>query len=97
MGLMPMGYAYGMLGRKEEAMECIRKIEQRQKEDANAVVDSDLVGVWFGMGEYDKVFYHIDKVIEKRTAPIGFFLEYPPFKKLKSDARFAEMKKKAGL
>jgi hypothetical protein len=49
------------------------------------------------MGEYDKVFYHIDKVIERRTAPIGFFLEYPPFKKLKSDARFAEMKKKAGL
>jgi TolB-like protein/Tfp pilus assembly protein PilF len=97
MGLMPMGYAYGMLGRKEEAMECVRKIEQRQKEDPNAVVDADLVGVWFGLGDFDKAFYHIDKVIEYRTAPIGFFLSYPPFKKLRADPRFADMKKKAGL
>jgi adenylate cyclase len=96
-GLMPMGYAYGMLGYKEEALECIRKIEQRAMEDTDAVVDSDIMGVWFALGNYDKVFYYIERVIEKRTAPIGYFLEYPPFKKLKLDPRFNEMRRKAGL
>jgi hypothetical protein len=30
-------------------------------------------------------------------APVAFFLEYPPFKKLKSDPRFEEMRKKSWL
>ena len=96
-GLMPLGYAYGMLGKKEEALECIRKMEQRQLEEPEAVIDADLVGVWFALENYDKMFYHIDKAIEKRTAPVTFFLEYPPFKKIKNHPRFAELRKKAGL
>jgi adenylate cyclase len=96
-GLMPMGYAHAMLGQREEALECIRKMEQRQVEDPDSVVEADLVGIWFALGDYDKVFYHIEKAIEKRTAPVAFFLEYPPFKKLKSDPRFEEMRRKAGL
>jgi hypothetical protein len=30
-------------------------------------------------------------------APVAFFSEYPPFKKLKSDPRFEEMRKKSWL
>ena len=96
-GLMPMGLAYGMLGKKEEALECIRKIEQRQLEDPNTVVDSDLSAIWFVLEDYDKMFYHIERAIEKRTAPVVFFLEYPAFQKLKGDPRYEEMRKKAGL
>lgn len=96
-GLLPLGYAYAVLGRRKEALECIRKMEQRQLEDSNAVIDSDLVGIWYALGDYDKVFYHIEQTIEKRMGPVGFFLEYPPFKKLKQDPRFGKMRMKAGL
>jgi tetratricopeptide (TPR) repeat protein len=96
-GLLPLGYAYAMLGRRDEAMECIRKMEKRQVEEPDAIVDSDLVGIYYALGDYDKVFYHLDKAIEKRMGPIAFFLEYPPFKKLHSDPRMAEMRRKAGL
>jgi TolB-like protein/tetratricopeptide (TPR) repeat protein len=96
-GLMPLGFAYGMLGRKEEAMECIKKIEQRQAEDPNSVVDTDLSAVWFSVGDYDKMFYYLERAIEKRTAPIAFFLEYPLFRNVTQDPRFAEIRKKAGL
>ena len=96
-GLLPLGFAYAMLGKKEEALECIRKIEQRQLEDPNSVLDTDLSGLWFALEDYDKAFYHMEKAIEKRTAPVIFFLEYPAFKKVKSDPRYAEMRKKAGL
>ena len=72
-------------------------MEQRQVEDPDSVVHADLVGIWFALEDYDKAFYHIEKAIEKRTAPVTFFLEYPPFKKLKTDPRFEEMRKKIGL
>lgn len=91
-GLMGLGYAYAKLGESEKALECIRKLEQRQAEDPDSVVDGDLVTIWMGLGNMDKVFYHIHQCIEKRTAPVNFFLEYPPFKPLKDDPRFLELK-----
>jgi TolB-like protein/tetratricopeptide (TPR) repeat protein len=96
-GLMPMGFAYGMLGQTENALECIKKIEQRQLEDPNSVVDNDLAAVWFTLNNYDKTFYHIEQVIEKRTTPVVFFLEYPLFNKIRNDPRYEEIRKKAGL
>jgi TolB-like protein/Flp pilus assembly protein TadD len=94
-GLMGVGYALGKLGRRDEAMDCVRKIEERQRLEPEAVVDADLVGVWFALGNLDKVFYHINKCIENRTAPINFFLEYPVFDLLRNDPRYYELKKKA--
>ena len=96
-GLLPLGYAYAMLGEKEKAIECINKLEQRARENPEDVIDSDLVGIWFALEDYDKVFYYIERSIDKRMGPIGFFLEYPVFKKLKLDPRFKEVRKKAGL
>jgi len=96
-GLLPMGYAFGMLGEKEKAIDCINKLEQRAKENPDDVIDSDLVGIWHALGNYDKVFYYIERSIEKRMGPIGFFLEYPVFKNIKADPRFEEIRKKAGL
>ena len=92
-GLMGLGYALGMLGRKEEALECIRKVEERQKAEPDVVLNGELAGLYFSIGEYDKVFYHLRKSIERRSAPINFFLEYPVFRELKKDPRFAELKK----
>ena len=47
-GLMGLGYAYGMLGNIDKAMECIKKLEQRQIEEPDSVIDTDLVAVWVG-------------------------------------------------
>ena len=67
---MGLGYAHGTLGHIDKAMECIQKLEQRQIEGPDFVIDTDLVAVWLGVGNFDKVFYHIRKCIEKRTLPI---------------------------
>jgi adenylate cyclase len=96
-GLLPMSYAYAMLDLKEEALECISKMERRQTEEPGAVIDTDLVGAYYALNDYDKVFYHLERAIEKRMGPVGFFLEYPAFKKLKDDPRLAEIKRKSGL
>lgn len=93
-GLMGIGYACARLGLRERALECIHKIEQRQREDPDSVLDADLVGIWYGLGDTEKVFYHINQCVAKRTAPVNFFLEYPVFNELKKDPRYEELKNK---
>src|SRR5688572_3596599 len=96
-GLMGVGYAYAMLGQKEKALECIEKLERRQREDPNSVVDADLVGIWYALGDMDKVFYHISQCVEKRTAPVDYFLQYPVFRRLADDPRYADLRQRVHI
>ncbi len=96
-GLMGLAYTYGMLGEREEALVCIRKMEQRQQEEENSVIDIDLSCAWFGLGELDKAFYYLNKCIDKKIGPVSYFLEYPPYAKVKHDPRYWEAKRRMGL
>jgi tetratricopeptide (TPR) repeat protein len=96
-GLSPLGFAYGMLGETEKAIECITKIEQRLIEEPESVIDGDLAGIFFSIGDLDKTFHHMEQCVEKRVAPITFYLEYPIYKKLKNDPRYIDLRKKNGL
>jgi adenylate cyclase len=92
-GLMGVGFAYARLGRRQEALDCVRKIEKRQELEPGTIIDADLVAIWFALDDYDKAFYHINECVRKRLAPVNFFLEYPILKDLKSDPRYSELKK----
>ncbi len=96
-GLMGVGYASAMIGRREIALECVNKIEQRQRESPDVVLDGDLVGIWFALGNYDKAFYYIEQLIEKRTSPPTMFLEYPAFAPLRMDPRYQRIKQLQGI
>ncbi|MEO6722780.1 MAG: adenylate/guanylate cyclase domain-containing protein [Ferruginibacter sp.] len=96
-GLMGVGFTYGKLGQKEKAMECIRKMEQRQREEPESVVDADLASMWYGLGDLDKTFYHLNQCIDKRMGPVTYFLEYPVFKGIKKDPRYIELLKRQGF
>ena len=93
-GLMGLGFSYGKLGRTDKAMEVIRKMEQRKEEEPDAVIDADLAAAWWGIGNADKTFYHIDICIEKRMGPVNYFLEYPAYKGIKDDPRYEKLKEK---
>jgi adenylate cyclase len=93
-GWMGAGFAYGKLGMKEKAMEVIRKMEQRQAEEPGVVIDADISAVWLGLGNYDKTFYHLHQCIDKRMGPVRYFIEYPPYKEIKKDPRFEDLKKR---
>jgi adenylate cyclase len=95
--MMGLGYCYGQMGKTEKAMECIHKIEQRQIEEPEAVVDGDLAVLWFALGDMDKVFYHINQCVDKRVAPVNIYLEYPVFSELRKDIRYQELKKKVAV
>jgi adenylate cyclase len=96
-GLMGLGFTYGMLGQTAKAMECIRKMEQRQAEEPDSVIDADLAAVWLSLNNLDKTFYYLNQCIDKRMGPISYILEYPPFEKLKQDPRYEALKKRTGV
>lgn len=93
-GWMGAGFAYAKLGMKEKALEVIRKMEQRQQEEPGVVIDADIAAVWFGLGNYDKTFYYLNQCIDKRMGPVSYFIEYPPYQPIKSDPRYADLKKR---
>ena len=79
-GLAPLGCAYAQLGETEKALECIRKIEQRQVEEPGVVLDADLAMIWWSLGEKDKAFHHLFQCVEKRMGPVAILIDHPMFK-----------------
>jgi tetratricopeptide (TPR) repeat protein len=96
-GLMGLAFAYGTLGQSEDALLCIQKMEQLQREEPNSVIDIDLAMAWLGLGDLDKHFYHVNQCIDKRIGPLSYFLEYPVYDGLKNDPRYKEAKTRMGL
>jgi adenylate cyclase len=96
-GLMGLGFAHGQLGHIEQAMDCIHRMEQRQVEEPESVVDADLAAVWYGLGNLDKTFYYLNQCVDKRMGPVGYFLEYPAYQGIKSDPRYSELQERTGI
>jgi TolB-like protein/class 3 adenylate cyclase/Flp pilus assembly protein TadD len=76
-GLMGLAFAYGILGQREEALTCIQKMDQLQREEPTAVIDIDIAIAWLGLGDLEKHFYYVNQCIDKRIGPLSYFLEYP--------------------
>jgi len=86
-GLAPLGFAYGIMGEKEKALDIIKKIEQRQIEDPQAVLDPDLMMVWWSLRDFDKTYYYMHRCIEQQMGPFNYMLELPMMKGVEEDPR----------
>ncbi len=96
-GLTPLGCAYEHLGETEKALDCIRKIGQRQVEEPGLVLDADLAMIWWTVGEKDKAFYHLFQCIEKKMGPVALLIEHPMFEKMADNPRYRLLKEKLKL
>jgi tetratricopeptide (TPR) repeat protein len=96
-GLAPLGCAYGYSGQKEKALECIRKIEQRQTEEPGTVMDIDLAMIWWSLGEIDKTFHYLLQCVEKRMGVVAILIDHPMFKGVADDPRYQLLKEKLNL
>ena len=96
-GLASLGSAYGFSGEVEKALECIRKIEQRQLEEPETVLDIDLAMVWWSLEEKDKTFHHLFNCVEKKMGVIAILIDHPMFIGLSHDPRYQLLKEKLKL
>ena len=92
--LAPLGYAHARLGQKEKALECISKLEQRQREEPELAMDGDLLMVWWALGDKEKTFQYINSCINKNLNTIYYYLEYPMMIGIKEDPRVMELLQK---
>jgi hypothetical protein len=90
-GLAPLGFAYGRLGEREKALDIIKKLEQRQIEDLETVIDGDLMMVWWSLKDFDKVFYYMQRCIGEQMGPFNYVLELPMMKGVDEDPRIKAM------
>jgi TolB-like protein len=96
-GLPPLAYAYARAGETEKAKECISKIEQRQVEEPEAIVDGDLAFVWWALGDADKTFDFLFRALDKRM-PVAPYVIYSPLHEgIEKDPRVAELKRRMKL
>ena len=96
-GLAPLGCAYGRSGESEKALECIRKIEQRQVEEPETVLDIDLAMIWWSLGEKDKTFHYLFNCVEKKMGVVAILIDHPMFKGISDDTRYQLLKEKLNL
>jgi TolB-like protein/Tfp pilus assembly protein PilF len=96
-GLTPLGCAYAQLGETGKALECIRKIEQRQIEEPGVILDADLAMIWWSLGEKDKAFHHLFQCVEKKMGPVAILIDHPMFKEMSDDPRYQILKAKLNL
>jgi adenylate cyclase len=93
-GLAPLGFAYGRLGKNEKALEVIKKLEQRQIEDPETVIDGDLMMVWWSLRDFDKTYFYMHRCLELEMGPFIYMLELPMMKGVDEDPRIAALFKK---
>ena len=96
-GLAPLGCAYARSGEAEKALECISKIEQRQLQEPDTVLDIDLAMIWWSLGENDKAFHHLFQCVEKKMGVVAILIDHPMFKGLPDDPRYQLLKQKLNL
>ncbi len=93
-GLSPIGFAYARLGQKEQALDIVAKLEERQRQEPDAVIDGDLVVVWWALGDKDKVYYYLKRLIERRMGPINYLFELPTMKGMMDDPRVVALRER---
>ncbi len=96
-GLGPLGCAYARLGEREKALECIRKIEQRQVEEPESVLDIDLAMIWWSLIEKDKAIFHLFQCVEKKMGVVAILIDHPMYEGLSEEPKYQLLKEKLNL
>jgi TolB-like protein/class 3 adenylate cyclase/Tfp pilus assembly protein PilF len=100
-GLGALGYAYGIGGNRERALECLEKTQQREQSEKGINLNLEYALIRSGLGEYDKAFDHLKNIYEHRSNVVClgmiYCVRYPILQELKSDIRFKQLTSKMGL
>ena len=91
-----LGYAYGMSGRREDALSVLTDMKALQADDTY-IPPQEFAIIYVGLGEKDKAFELLNQAAAERFAPLAFANVEPLFDSLRSDARFAALTRSINL
>jgi tetratricopeptide (TPR) repeat protein len=90
-----LGYAYGVTGRRAEALAILKDLEA--KYERHEVLGQDLAAVYAGLGDKDQAFAWIEKDFQAHSGLLARTRWQLPFESLRSDARYADLRRRMGL
>jgi TolB-like protein/DNA-binding winged helix-turn-helix (wHTH) protein/Flp pilus assembly protein TadD len=89
-----LGYAYGITGRRREALEILSRLETRSHE--HYVTPQDFAVVHLGLGDKDQAFVWLEKAYEDRAFEVLGFSGLL-FDRLSDDPRFQDLLRRMRL
>lgn len=89
------GYAYALAGKTAEARAVLAELQQMSRR--RYVAPCGVAVVYAGLGQKDEAFEWLAKALKGRDNTLVFIEVDPRFDALRSDARFAQLVKGAGL
>jgi serine/threonine-protein kinase len=95
LALAGVGYGYAASARRAEALAILKELEA--KYEKHQALGQDLAAIYAGLGDKDQAFAWLEKDFQARSgllARIGWQL---PFESLRSDPRYADLRRRMGL
>jgi len=90
-----LGYCYGVAGRKGEAQEILKELEQRSAHGFVSPVSR--VFVYIGLGRKDEAFQWLERAYQEHDGWLAWLKVDPIFDSLRPDVRFAGLLARVGL
>ena len=90
-----IGYVYGVLGKRNQAIEVLNELLELRKK--KYVQPHNLATVYIGLGEDDLAFEWLDRAFNDRCGPLTYIKVWPFFDRLRTDARYLDLIQRVGL
>lgn len=91
------GWAYARAGRTAEAMELIRTIERRVRDERVFYPDYDVASIHLAMGDQETALRFLGRAFEAGSEALLWSGVDPRMDALRTDPRFSELLRRAGL
>lgn len=92
-----LAYCYGRLGRKEEALSIVSKLELYNEQHPELCKNEHLLLSWCGIGDLDHAFEYLEKAVDLKEEVIAFMINSPVYESMHQDPRFTAIKSKMNL
>jgi len=90
-----LGYVFAQAGEADEARECLRRIEERFRQDG--VGSYSMALVYTGLGEKDRAFDWLERAYDDHDQGIAYLKVDPPLDLLRSDPRYHDLVRRVGF
>jgi eukaryotic-like serine/threonine-protein kinase len=91
-----LGYSYAVAGRRSEALAVLKELEDKYARGES--MGASVAWIHTGLGDKDQAFASLEREFQERGASLtNGILIYPFFDTLRSDPRYADLRRRMGL
>jgi TolB-like protein/Tfp pilus assembly protein PilF len=87
--------AYAHAGRRSDAIRLLADLKRRRQ--AGYIPAAAFVNAYLGLGDNDQAFYWLEQAYKEQSNILQFLKCHPYFDPIRSDPRFADLLRRAGL